>query len=153
MATLGFSIGGRSLPMYASWPRRAGGYLIDVLAVYAPWLLLPVVDLIVPLGGDRRTFAGDVVVSLLLVAPFSILVFNRWVRGGMLGRTWGRAVFGIRLVDEFTGEPIGIGRAFVRDVARVLDTLVLYLGWVRPLWNGKRQALADTATRSVVIRG
>lgn len=104
-------------------------------------------------GFDSRLGHQPTVLSLLLVAPVSILVFNRWVRGGMLGRTWGRAAVGIRLVDEFTGEPIGVGRTFVRDVAHLLDTLVLYLGWVRPLWNGKRQTFADTATRSVVIRG
>jgi uncharacterized RDD family membrane protein YckC len=139
--------------VYASWPRRVGAYLIDVLAFYAPWILAPVVDSVVPLDADRRTPVGDALVSLLLVAPFGILVFNRWVRGGMLGRSWGRAAVRIRLVDEFTGKPIGIGRALLRDVAHLLDTVLLYLGWLRPLWHRKRQTFADTAARSVVIKG
>ncbi|MCM0675248.1 RDD family protein [Micromonospora phytophila] len=130
-----------------------GAYLIDVVAFYSPWIVMPAVNSVVPLDVGRRTLLGDAFVSLLIVGPFGILIFNRWVRGGMLGQTWGRAAVRIRLVDEFTGEPIGIGRAFLRDVAHVFDTLLLYLGWLRPLWHRKRQTFADSAVRSVVIKG
>ena len=51
-----------------------------------------------------------------------------------------------------TGEPLGVWMAFVRDVAHYVDGFVLYLGYLWPLWDGKRQTFSDKLTKSVVVR-
>jgi hypothetical protein len=58
---------------------------------------------------------------------------------------------GITLLGEETGQPIGAGMAFVRDLAHILDSLPFYLGWLWPLWDGKRQTFADKVVKTVVV--
>ncbi len=59
---------------------------------------------------------------------------------------------GVYLVDDRTGQPVGVGRAALRDVAHLLDSLVLYLGWLLPVVTAKRQTIADMVCRTVVVR-
>jgi hypothetical protein len=60
-------------------------------------------------------------------------------------------VMNIRLVSEETGQPIGMLMAFVRDICHILDSLICYVGWLFPLWDAKRQTLADKIVKSVVV--
>jgi uncharacterized RDD family membrane protein YckC len=57
---------------------------------------------------------------------------------------------GIKLVDERTGQPIGPGMSFVRDLAHTLDGF-FYLGYLWPLWDDKRQTFADKILSTVVV--
>ena len=58
----------------------------------------------------------------------------------------------IKTVSEETGQPIGFGNAFLRDLCHVVDSMVCYVGYLMPLWDGKRQTLADKIVRTVVVR-
>ena len=58
---------------------------------------------------------------------------------------------GVKLVKEVTGQPIGMGMAFVRDLAHIVDSLICYVGWLFPLWDAKRQTLADKMLGTVVV--
>ena len=57
---------------------------------------------------------------------------------------------GIKLVEERTGQPIGAGMCFVRDLAHILDGF-FYLGYLWPLWDNKRQTFADKILTTVVV--
>ena len=78
-------------------------------------------------------------------------VYNRWYKGGTTGQTIGRGVAGVKLIKEATGQPIGMGMAFVRDLAHIVDSLICYVGWFFPLWDAKRQTLADKMLSTVVV--
>ena len=80
-------------------------------------------------------------------------LWNRVVRAGRTGQSWGKKVLGQRLVGEATGAPLGAGRAFVRELARVIDScfgLFIPLGHLWPLWDRKRQTWADMMVHSIV---
>ncbi|WP_380282553.1 hypothetical protein [Kitasatospora purpeofusca] len=55
-------------------------------------------------------------------------------------------------MDEDTGAPVGPARAVVRGVLHVLDALLAFAGFVRPVTQGQRQTWADSISRSVVVR-
>ena len=129
---------------YASWGQRAGGYLIDG-AVMVPAIIIAV------LLFGHGTFA-NLLAFLFYLAGIVAVYYNRWFLGGKTGQTWGRKALGIRLVSEETGQPIGAGMAFVRDLCHFLDTLACYVGWLFPLWDAKRQTFADKILRTVVVR-
>jgi uncharacterized RDD family membrane protein YckC len=133
----------------ASWGRRAGGGLIDLFSVVP----LPFLGLLFVL--DRDSAGGDspfaLVYVLLTLLSWAILGYNRWVRGGRTGQSWGRKARGTRLVDERTGRPIGVRRAFLRDLAHAADAATWYLGFLLPLWDDKRQTLADKIMKTVVV--
>jgi uncharacterized RDD family membrane protein YckC len=57
----------------------------------------------------------------------------------------------VKLVKESTGEPVGMLLAFVRDIAHIVDSIICYIGWLFPLWDTKRQTLADKIMSTVVL--
>ena len=77
--------------------------------------------------------------------------WNRWVRAGRTGQSWGKKAVGLTLERDVTGEPIGVWMAFVRDLAHYVDGF-FYLGYLWPLWDSKRQTFSDKLTKSVVVR-
>jgi uncharacterized RDD family membrane protein YckC len=85
------------------------------------------------------------------VAYLWLLGFGIWNSGylqGTTGRSMGRWMTGTKLVSIETGQPVGFGRALTRQVCHVLD---VGIGFLRPLWNGKRQTFADKLVRTVVV--
>jgi uncharacterized RDD family membrane protein YckC len=107
---------------YASWIQRVGAYLVD--AIYWIFLLLALV----------------------------VQGYNRWFQAGKTGQSWGKKVVGIRLVSEQTGQPIGAGMAFLRDLAHFVDGIICYIGFLFPLWDAKKQTLADKIVKTLVVR-
>ncbi|MEO3935513.1 RDD family protein [Dermatophilaceae bacterium Soc4.6] len=125
----------------AQWPQRAVGWLIDFVALSIPFYVLSA------LSGGRGGFLYVLGVLYLI----GISVWNRYLKGGSTGQTIGRGVAGVRLVSEKTGEPIGAVMAFVRDLAHLVDSVICYVGWLFPLWDSKRQTLADKIVGTVVV--
>lgn len=79
------------------------------------------------------------------------LGYNTVYLGGTTGQSWGRKVANIRLLSEATGQPIGIGMALLRHLAHIIDSIICYVGWLFPLWDAKRQTIADKIISTVVV--
>lgn len=127
---------------YASWLTRVGTNTVDGLTI-APFL---VAGMIID-GPDEMTVTG----ALLTLAAFVVFGYNRWYLAGRTGQGWGHRVFGVHLVGDRTGKPIGMGRAALRDLAHLADAATLYLGYLLPLVTGKRQTIGDMLSRTVVV--
>jgi serine/threonine-protein kinase len=76
--------------------------------------------------------------------------YNRCILMGVTGQSWGKLLTGTRLVSARTGEPLGVGRTIVRDMCHAVD-FVLVIGAFFPLFDAKRQSLADKLAGSVVV--
>ena len=122
---------------YANWIQRVAAYLIDL----AP----PVILLLVLVRID----VALTVIGWLLALGW--IAYNRWYLGGTTGQSVGKKALNICLVREDTWQPIGILMAFVRDVCHLVDSVVCYVGFLFPLWDAKRQTLADKIVRTVVV--
>ncbi len=57
---------------------------------------------------------------------------------------------GLALVGEADQRPIGAGRAIGRYFAHIIDGLICFVGFLFPLWDPKRQTLADKIMSTVV---
>jgi uncharacterized RDD family membrane protein YckC len=123
---------------YANWLQRVGGYVIDVI---------PVV-ILVGIGAATHNAA---VYFLFLLAGIGVTAYNRWYQAGKTGQSWGKKALSIKLIGEQSGQPIGTGQAFLRDICHIVDSVICYVGWLFPLWDAKRQTLADKIMRTVVI--
>jgi len=91
-----------------------------------------------------------VVYILFWLVALGYQIYNRWILGGQ-GQSWGKRVIGIRLISEETGQPIGALNAFLRDICHIVDGIICGVGYLFPLWDAKRQTLADKIMRTVVI--
>jgi uncharacterized RDD family membrane protein YckC len=123
---------------YANWLQRAGGYLIDLVPV---WLLIII---------GKATGSAAILDVFILIA-LGVTAYNRWYLAGKTGQSWGKKALHLSLISEATGQPIGMGMAFARDLCHIVDSIICYVGWLFPLWDAKRQTLADKIVRTVVI--
>jgi RDD family len=60
-------------------------------------------------------------------------------------------VMKFKVIGEKTGQPIGFGLSIVRQIAHVVDSLICYIGWLFPLWDAKRQTLADKIMSTICL--
>jgi uncharacterized RDD family membrane protein YckC len=126
----------------AGFGPRAVSFLIDCVA---PLIVLNLLPIAAVAGGMGSQLVIDAVAYLWLLG------FGIWNSGylqGTTGRSMGRWMTGTKLVSIETGQPVGFGRALTRQVCHVLD---VGIGFLRPLWNGKRQTFADKLVRTVVV--
>lgn len=123
---------------YANWGQRVGAYLID----YVPIIVLELI------GTVSR---NAIVLLLCIIASLAWWIYNRCIQAGRTGQSLGKRTLNLRLISEKTGEPIGGGMAFARDICHILDSLACYIGWLFPLWDAKRQTFADKIIGTVVV--
>ncbi len=150
---------------YAGWGSRVGGYLIDGL-ITIPGAIIYGIGFGIGMSGVESHYdfqtqttvttgsfspVGLILILIGLALMIGIQIWNRWIRGGKTGQTIGRKTVGITMVSEQTGQPIGPGMAFVRDIAHCVDSIIMCLGWLWPLWDDKHQTLADKIVGTVVI--
>ena len=70
-----------------------------------------------------------------------------------LGRTLGKMVTGIRVVNEATAGKPTIGQAAIRTLLRIVDGLFGYLvGFIAVLSSDRRRRLGDVAAKTLVVR-
>jgi uncharacterized RDD family membrane protein YckC len=120
----------------ADWGTRALGFIID-------WLPIAILNAVL----YRVTFVN---------ALAGLIGLGYWLylghMEGVTGQTPGKAIMGLRLVND-RGELIGGGPGIGRKVAHVVDSLVCLLGWLLPLVDSKRQTIADKLLQSYVVTG
>lgn len=134
--TSGPTLGGAPL---ADWPKRALGGLIDWVA---PSIVISIVLGIIPNDALRSTLS-----SVLSLAWFLYVGY----KNGTTGVTLGKSIAKLKLVGESTGQPIGLANGIIRQFAHIIDSAICLVGWLFPLWDSKRQTIADKIMRSVVI--
>ena len=78
-------------------------------------------------------------------------VWNYGYRQGTTGSSIGKSVLKFKVVSENTGEPIGFGLSVLRQIAHVVDAVIFYVGYLFPLWDAKRQTLADKMMATVCL--
>ncbi len=135
----------------ANWGQRFVAYLIDWVIVVVP--LFVAGSILRPITGTGRYVGGGAaaLAVLLDLAAFGVWLYNRAFLAGRTGQSWGKQVMRTRLVDMSEGQPIGAGKAFLRDLAHILDSLACYIGWLFPLWDARRQTFADKIVQTVVL--
>ena len=65
---------------------------------------------------------------------FLAMALNRLLLPSIPGGALGRSLVGIAVVRR-DGGPVDPWRLLVRDLAHLLDTAAVFLGWLWPLWD------------------
>jgi uncharacterized RDD family membrane protein YckC len=122
----------------AGFGQRLGAYLLDIL-------LLLVFEIVVFL--ILRHSLG-LAYLIVLVGSYGYFTF---LEGGPTGQTLGMRALGIRVIDFGGGGPIGYGRAFLRQIVKIISGAVLFLGYFWMLWDREKQCWHDKAANDVVV--
>ena len=128
----------------ASWLARAGAFAVDVLLGVAVIATMALLTLSAPQGG----WLWWVLIGAIAFV-FLLMAMNRWPLPAFTGWTLGRAVFGVVLARP-DGSAVGLVRLFARDLAHLLDTAALFIGWLWPLWDRRGRTFADLLLRTEV---
>jgi uncharacterized RDD family membrane protein YckC len=131
-------VGGAPL---ADWPKRALGGLVDYVA---PGIVFSIISNLV---SQASSGLGTLVSLVLGVGWFVYLGY----KSGTTGVTFGRSITKTKLISEATGQPIGVSNGIVRQLAHIVDSIICYIGWLFPLWDAKKQTIADKLMKTVVI--
>lgn len=133
---------------YAAWVMRVFANVID-FALLVPWYVLA------HLGEPSPSGANSRLGSLVWFGGYSVLacfaLWNSVIRQGLRGSTLGKSWLSMRVVGEQTGYEIGIARALVRTLLHIVNTVPLFLGYLWPIWDRKKQTFSDKITDTVVI--
>ena len=121
------------------------------------YLIGGLIELIIASGGNASaTKISAIVIGIFLgiayLGAIGFNIWNLWVRRGRTGQTIGQKVMKIKTIGEDSGQPIGVGTAFLRELCHFLDGIACYIGFFAPLWDEKNQTWADKIVRSVVVR-
>jgi len=133
---------------YAEWPLRVGATVVDVACNFGVILVGAIIAVIL---SHVANALGTAFLILTYLAAFAFVIWQLVVQG-QTGQTIGKRVLSIRLVAETTGQPIGPGLSIGRAFLHAVDGIPCYLGYLWPLWDGKKQTFADKILHTVVLR-
>ncbi|MCV7411571.1 hypothetical protein AWC05_16340 [Mycobacterium florentinum] len=100
---------------------------------------------------SQPSMIGQLAQWMATLAGLAYWLWNRGYRQGTTGSSLGKTVMKIKVVSETTGQPIGFGLSVVRDLAHFVDAVICFIGFLFPLWDAKRQTLADKIMTTVVL--
>lgn len=168
---------GTALPQeaFTPWLTRVWAWLID----YIPVLILSAISGVV-LGtmqkvetvcvtDDSEFQLGDfcatgnngpstvawIVAAVCWLAALAYGIWNYGYRQGTTGSTIGKSIMKFKVVGESTGQPIGFGMSVVREICYGVASAICGVVWLVavlfPLWDPRRQSLADKIVKSVCV--
>lgn len=125
-----------------SWWMRAAALAIDTVPGSA-------VAATAALAASAMTLGGLWWWTCVAVGGSAILLTatNRVLLPAATGWSLGRAAFGIAVVRR-DGAPAGPVRLLLRELAHLVDTASLLVGWLWPVWDDRRRTFADLLTRT-----
>jgi len=149
---------------YTPWFTRVLAYVIDSVPVYLlaiiGWVVLFAFRQVEKTCVDGAFCApGDSAPSttawiIFSVCALIVMVFWLWnfaVRQGNTGSSIGKQMMKFKVVSEQAQQPIGVFKSFLRQIAHSIDALICYIGFLFPLWDDKRQTIADKLMKTVCV--
>jgi len=157
--------GWSSLPntAYTPWIARFAAWLLDMIPILIAAVIWQVVDIGTADMGCVTYDNGGVActsthsasggIAFVMVSVFLVVyvVWNYGYRQGATGSSIGKSVMKFKVVSEKTWQPIGFGLSVVRQLAHSVDAIICYIGYLFPLWDAKRQTLADKIMTTVCV--
>jgi uncharacterized RDD family membrane protein YckC len=136
-------------PYAGFWVRFVADLVDGLIAVALAlpvyyWFDRPVLGATRFLSGEGSRF-GAAHVCLWAVALYMTYLVSR------TGKSPGRRVFGIAVVDRDSGELIGLWRALGRAMFAVFISAIFYLGFLWVIWDKRKQAWHDKIFKTLVV--
>ncbi len=132
---------GTSALEIASAGQRFGAFLVDFLIS----IIVGIVGFAIgsAMGGEGQTMNSVFGITYWIIVL--IMVATR-------GQSPGKIAIGIKIV-KMDGTPIGFGTALLREVlGKIVSAIILLLGYIWILFDGKRQGWHDKIASTYVVK-
>jgi uncharacterized RDD family membrane protein YckC len=92
---------------------------------------------------------------VLELIALAYIVWNLGLKQGTTGSSIGKGIMKFKVVGEETGQPIGFGKSFVRELIYIVAYALCVIPWIVavlwPLWDPKRQSGVDKLVKTVCV--
>ena len=151
---------------YTSWFTRVLAWLVDSIPIFVLEgigyaLLLGTRETVCITDGPEYRLGefcetgastiGQLAIGVTSILVLAYVIWNYGYRQGTTGSSIGKSLLKFKVVSENTGQPIGFGMSIVRQLAHIIDAAICYIGFLFPLWDAKRQTIADKLIRTVCL--
>jgi uncharacterized RDD family membrane protein YckC len=133
----------------ASWGIRVGAYLLDFALIMVGYFIIG--GLAFAAASMRSNALVGIIVAVGYAVVVAFAIWNMCYRMGTTGQSLGKKWVGIKIVGIDTGQPIGFGSAFVRQLCHILDGF-FFIGYLFPLWDERKQTFADKICNTLSVR-
>ena len=106
-----------------------------------------------PIVQGHTGFWGSRSSSFAFLPAAAYFLWSFCYRQGRTGQSVGKAVMKFKVVSEKTWQPIGFWMSLVRHIANYVNRFTCYVGYLWPLWDNKRQTIADKIMGTVCVPG
>ena len=127
-----------------------GGFWVRLLALLADSAIVCLVAVLI-LGGAATALGKESLDLAILVAWLFSFLYWPVMQASSLQATFGKALLGLR-VTGYQGTRISILRSFGRELAKMLSSMVLMIGFVMAAFTGRKQALHDLIASTYVVQ-
>jgi uncharacterized RDD family membrane protein YckC len=138
--------GGTSEVPYAGFGRRLIAYVVDVLILFAAFVVFG--GVLLGLSGASQVPPEGVLNVVGFLVSWMYFALNE---SSERQATWGKQLLGLKVTD-LNGRQIGFGKATGRHFGKILSGLILLIGYIMAAFTEKHQALHDKMAGCLVLK-
>jgi uncharacterized RDD family membrane protein YckC len=127
------------------------GFGIRFIAALIDGIILQVVQVGLAFVIDGGYAWGNESGTVTLVAALIGLGYHVMMTSSATQATLGKMAVGIKIGDE-NGGRISPGRAIGRYLSQIISLLILFIGYLMVIWDGKKQSLHDKIAGTYVFK-
>ena len=132
--------------IYVSFSPRFFAYVVDIL--FLSFLLIAAYFIATGFEPSKYMFGNQPIIDITNYFLALVYFVVYWSQSG---KTPGKSLIGIMVVDEKTGNPPTFGKSLLRYVGYFLSSALLGLGFLWVLWHPKRKAWHDVLSGTIVV--
>jgi uncharacterized RDD family membrane protein YckC len=145
---LGFKFQQTAPQYFASFDQRLMASAIDYFLLLIAYVF---VVLILYIFIDTKNFRIGTALILLLLIPIAKFIYASIAEASIKQATIGKRLLDIKVGDLF-GNRLDIATSFLRNFAKILSTLPLFIGYLYCFLNKKQQCLHDVLANTLVVK-
>jgi len=144
----GFAVYHHVPQYFAGFDQRWLASALDWFMVSLVFILLAVIGLL--FNADKAT-QFTIALSLLGIIPVANFIYHIVMECSPKQGTYGKQILKIKVTDML-GERIGLGRSILRNLAKILSILTLFIGYLMSFFNSKQQCMHDMVAGTLVVK-
>lgn len=139
----------QTAPQYfASFDQRLMASAIDYFLLL---IIYVVVVLFTYVFVDQKMFRIGTAVFFLILVPVAKMIYASIAEASVKQVTIGKRLMDIKVADML-GNRLSLGASFARNIAKIISTLPLFIGYFYSFLNKKQQCLHDVIADTLVIK-
>ena len=136
---------------YAGFWRRLGASLIDQFIMQIPYILAIPIILVVGIFVPQSWVKTAMIWAFLIAYLVAYLLYGPLMESSRRQATLGKEALGIMVTDK-DGKRVSFGRAFGRNLGKVVSAILYYAGFIMIAFTEKKQGLHDIMAKCLVVK-